>query len=124
MQHRRGAAPRLKRMSTETSIGPEDDLGGNENHGNADGCGNKTLGDKVQQAREPAAGAQPASEPAPGAGGVLDDAGAQVPAGVPGARPRPGIANGPASYPDGPNVEDSPWELEAARGHLPKDPNR
>ncbi|MBK6007683.1 hypothetical protein JJB11_16405 [Ramlibacter ginsenosidimutans] len=101
-------------MSTETSIGPEDDLGGNENHGNADGCGNKTLGDKVQQAREPAAGA----------GGVLDDAGAQVPAGVPGARPRPGIAKGPASYPDGPNVEDSPWELEAARGHLPKDPNR
>jgi hypothetical protein len=42
-----------------------------------------------------------------------------VPAGVPGARPRPGIAKGPASYPDGPNVEDSPWELEAARGKLP-----
>jgi hypothetical protein len=43
-----------------------------------------------------------------------------VPAGVPGARPRPGIAKGPASYPDGPNVEDSPWELEAARGKLPE----
>jgi hypothetical protein len=62
-------------MSTETSIGPDDDRGGNENHGNADGCGNKTLGDKVQQAREPAAWAE-----------ILDDAGAQVPAGVPGAR--------------------------------------
>lgn len=96
-------------MSTETSIGPEPDRGGNENHGNADGCGNKTLGDKVTQ------------QPPAGAGDVLDEAGAQVPAGVPGARPRPGIAKGPASYPDGPNVEDSPWELEAARGHLPRD---
>ncbi len=100
-------------MSTETSIGPDGDRGGNENHGNADGCGNKTLGDKVPQDREPAAGA-----------GVLDEAGAQVPAGVPGARPRPGVARGAASYPDGPNVEDSPWELEAARGKLPEDPNR
>ena len=52
---------------------------------------------------------------------LLDEAGAQVPAGVRGARKRPRIAEGPASYPDGPNVEDSPWELEAARGHLPKD---
>ena len=95
-------------MSTETSIGPDADRGGNENQGNADGCGNKTLGDRVEQ--QPPAGSD-----------VLDEAGAQVPAGVPGARPRPGIAKGPASYPDAPNVEDSPWELEAARGHLPKD---
>jgi hypothetical protein len=95
-------------MSTNTSIGPEGDRGGNEDHGNADGCGNKTLGDRATQ--QPTAGA-----------GVLDDAGAQVPAGVPGARPKPGIAKGPASYPDGPNVESSPWELEAARGKLPKD---
>ena len=94
-------------MNTETSIGPEDG-GGNDNHGNADGCGNKTLGDKTAQ--QPPEGAD-----------VLDEAGAQVPAGVPGARPRPGVAKGPQSYPDGPNVEDSPWELEAARGKLPKD---
>src|SRR5437870_5547913 len=31
-------------MSTATSIGPDFDQGGNESHGNADGCGNKTLG--------------------------------------------------------------------------------
>jgi hypothetical protein len=96
-------------MSTETSIGPDDDRGGNQDHGNADGRGNKTLGEKATQ------------QPPAGADDVLDEAGAQVPAGVPGARPRPGIAKGPASYPDGPNVEDSPWELEAARGHLPKE---
>jgi hypothetical protein len=40
---------------------------------------------------------------------------------VPGAAAAPGIRKGPQSYPDGPNVEDSPWELEAARGKLPKD---
>jgi hypothetical protein len=96
-------------MTTETSIGSGADRGGNEDHGNADGCGNKTLGDQATQ------------EPPAGAEDVLDEAGAQVPAGVPGARPRPGIAKGPQSYPDGPNVEDSPWELEAARGKLPKD---
>jgi hypothetical protein len=95
-------------MSTNTSIGPEGNRGGNEDHGNADGCGNKTLGDKSTE--QPAAGAD-----------VLDEVGAQVPAGVPGARQRPGIAKGPQSYPDGPNVEASPWELEAARGKLPKD---
>ncbi|HEY0822358.1 MAG TPA: hypothetical protein VGD76_01115 [Ramlibacter sp.] len=95
-------------MSTETSIGPEGARGGNENHGNADGCGNKTLGDKATQ--QPPAGS-----------GVLDETGAQVPAGVPGARPRAGIRKGPESFPDGPNVEASPWELEAARGKLPKD---
>lgn len=95
-------------MSTATSIGPEG-TGGNDNRGNADGCGNKTLGDKAQQ--QPQAGAEE----------VLDQAGAQVPAGVKGARPRPGVAKGAEAYPDGPNVESSPWELEAARGHLPKD---
>lgn len=96
-------------MSTETSIGPGPDRGGNEDHGNADGCGNKTLGDKTAQ------------QPSAGADDILDEAGAQVPAGVPGARPRPGIAKGPQSFPDGPNVEDSPWELDAARGKLPRD---
>ena len=96
-------------MSTNTSIGPDADRGGNDNPGNADGCGNKTLGDKATQ------------QAPTGAGGVLDEAGAQVPAGVPGSRPRPGIAKGAEAYPDGPNVEASPWELEAARGKLPKD---
>lgn len=95
-------------MSTETSIGPEGQRGGNDDPGNADGCGNKTLGDKAAQ--QPPAGA-----------GVVEEAGAQVPAGVPGARPRPGVAKGAEAYPDGPNVEASPWELEAARGKLPKD---
>ena len=99
-------------MSTDTSIGPEGGKGGNDNPGNADGCGNKTLGDKATQ------------QPPAGADTVLDEAGAQVPAGVPGARARPGIAKGAASYPDGPNVEDSPWELDAARGKLPKKDER
>ena len=95
-------------MSTETSIGPAGDRGANEDHGNADGCGNKTLGDHAVP--QPPAGSD-----------VLDEAGVPVPAGVPGARPRPDIARGPQSYPDGPNVEDSPWELDAARGKLPRD---
>ena len=94
-------------MSTETSIGPEFDKGGNDDPGNADGCGNKTLGDKATQ------------QPPAGTGGVLDDASPQVPAGVPGARPRPDVKKGAQAYPDGPNVEDSPWELDAARGKLP-----
>lgn len=95
-------------MSTNTSIGPDDDQGGNESHGNADGRGNKTLGEDATQ--QPPAGAD-----------LVDEAGAQVPAGVPGARRRPGIAKGPGSYPDGPNVENSPWEPDAARGKLPND---
>jgi hypothetical protein len=93
-------------MSTATSIGPGENRGGNENHGNADGCGNKTLGDQ-------------ATQQAPAGAGIVDDAGAQVPSGVPGGRPRPGVKKGPESYPDGPNVEASPWELDAARGKLP-----
>jgi hypothetical protein len=97
-------------MSTNTtSIGPEAEGAGNEDHGNADGCGNKTLGENAKQ------------QPPAGAEDLLDDAGAQVPAGAPGARARPGIAKGPRSFPDGPNVEDSPWEADAARGKLPSD---
>jgi hypothetical protein len=96
-------------MSTETSIGPDAERGGNENHGNADGCGNKTLGDKATQ--QPPAGAE-----------VLEQAGTGLPAGVPGAKPRPGAADKAAGvFPDGPNVEASPWELDAARGKLPPD---
>jgi hypothetical protein len=36
-------------MSTNTSIGPDTDEGGNASPGNADGCGNKTLGERVKQ---------------------------------------------------------------------------
>lgn len=43
-------------MSTDTSIGPDADKGGNDDAGNADGCGNKTLGDKATQ--QPPAGAE------------------------------------------------------------------
>jgi hypothetical protein len=90
-------------MST-TSIGRGPASGGNENH---DGDPrNTTLGETVGQ--EPPAGVE-----------LLDDAAPDMPAGVKGARAKPGIAKGPASYPDGPNVEDSPWELDAARGKLP-----
>jgi hypothetical protein len=92
-------------MSNNTSIGP-DKGAGNENPGNADGCGNKTLGDK-------------AGEQAPAGATVVEQAAPQVPAGVPGARPNPGVSQGAKSYPDGPNVEASPWELDAARGKPP-----
>ncbi|MEJ8835873.1 hypothetical protein [Ramlibacter sp. AN1133] len=54
-------------MSTDTSIGPGENQGGNEDHGNADGCGNKTLGEKATQ--QPPAGA-----------GILGEPGAQAPA--------------------------------------------
>jgi hypothetical protein len=92
-----------------TSIGPSSDRGSNDDPGNADGCGNKTLGEHATQS------------PPTGAEGVIEQASPDVPAGVPGGRAKPGIAKGPQSYPDGPNVESSPWELDAARGKLPKD---
>jgi len=93
--------------NTDTSIGPGPQSGGNETHGNADGLGNKTLGEGAQQA--PEAGAEDLAR-----GGAPDS-----PAGVPGAKPHPGVKKGPQAYPDGPNVEASPWELDAARGKLP-----
>jgi hypothetical protein len=95
-------------MSTNTSIGPQSDRGSNDNPGNADGCGNKTLGSDATQL--PPEGAD-----------LVEQAAPEVPAGVAGAKPRPGVAKGAQAYPDGPNVEASPWELEAARGQLPKD---
>ena len=89
-------------MSTDTSIGPDDDLGGNQNHGNADGLGNKTLGEHAMP--EPEAGAQAAD----------------LPAGVPGGPAKPGTKEAATrAFPDGPNVESSPWELDAARGKVP-----
>lgn len=91
-----------------TSIGRGPAHGSNENH---DGDPtHKTLGEDATDDAAPA-----------GSDDLLGQAAPEVPAGVPGSRPRPGIAKGPQSYPDGPNVEDSPWELEAARGKLPRD---
>jgi hypothetical protein len=87
--------------NTSTSIGRGPASGGNENH-DADPT-HKTLGEDVKQ--EPPAGSSAADPAAP-----------EVPAGVGGGTPKPGIAKGPQSYPDGPNVEASPWELDAARG--------
>lgn len=95
-------------MSTNTSIGPDANRGGNDNPGNADGCGNKTLGTHATQ--ETPTGADVVGQAAP-----------DVPAGVPGSRARPGVAKGADAYPDGPNVEASPWELDAARGNPPKE---
>jgi hypothetical protein len=87
------------------SIGRGPAHGSNENH---DGDPtHKTLGEAASQENPPA-------------GADLEGA-PDVPAGVPGAPAKPGIRKGPESYPDGPNVEDSPWELDAARGKLPKD---
>jgi hypothetical protein len=93
-------------MTSNTSIGRGPASGGNENH-DGDPC-HKTLGEAVKQ--EPPAGND---------NELLDGAAPEVPAGVPGSRPKPGIAKGPQSYPEGPNVEDSPWELHAAKGKLP-----
>lgn len=88
-----------------SSIGRGPAHGGNENH---DGDPtHKTLGEGAS------------NDEAPIGNDVLDKAAPEVPAGVQGSPAKPGIAKGPQSYPDGPNVEDSPWELEAARGHLP-----
>lgn len=50
-------------MSTNTSIGPDPAVGGNDDPGNADGCGNKTLGDHATQ--RPPTGAQQAPQRAP-----------------------------------------------------------
>jgi hypothetical protein len=87
-----------------SSIGRGPAFGGNENH---DGDPQrKTLGETVEQ--EPPAGND-----------LLDQAAPEVPAGIAGGKAQPGIAKGPRSYPDGPNVEASPWELDAARGKLP-----
>jgi hypothetical protein len=92
-------------MSSNTSIGRGPAHGRNENH---DGDPlNKTFGETASQ-DDPPAGRE-----------LIDEAGPDVPAGVPGAKAKPGIAKGPQSYPDGPNVEASPWELDAARGKLP-----
>ena len=89
-----------------TSVGRGPASGGNENH---DGDPtNKTLGEKVGQQRPE------------GAESIVDGAGPDVPAGVPGSPPKPGVKKGADAYPDGPNVETSARELDAARGNIPK----
>jgi hypothetical protein len=89
---------------SNTSIGRGPAGGGNENH---DGDPtNKTLGEKVSQ------------EAPAGSESIVDGAAPDVPAGVPGAKPNPGVKKGGDAYPDGPNVETSPDELEAARGNI------
>jgi|GEM_PF-6736202 len=88
------------------SIGRGPAHGSNENH---DGDPrHKTLGEGVSQ------------DEAPTGNDVLEGAAPDMPAGVKGGQAKPGIAQGPQSYPDGPNVEASPWELDAARGKVPK----
>lgn len=90
---------------SRTSVGRGPASGGNENH---DGDPVRTtLGETVDQE-------------APAGSELNDQAAPEVPAGVPGAPAKPGVAKGSQSYPDGPNVEASPWELDAARGKLPK----
>lgn len=92
-------------MSSSTSIGRGPAHGSNENHGGDPT--HKTLGEDASQ-QQPPSGSE-----------LLDEAAPDVPAGVQGGPPEPGMAQGPKSYPDGPNVEASPWELEAARGKRP-----
>ncbi|HZN46598.1 MAG TPA: hypothetical protein VFB71_03160, partial [Ramlibacter sp.] len=60
---------------------PEADRGGNKDHGNADGCGNKTLGEHATH--RPPAGAD-----------APEEAGTPVPAGEPGST---APAGGPGS---------------------------
>jgi hypothetical protein len=91
-------------MSNHSSIGRGPAFGGNENH---DGDPqSKTLGEHVQQ--EPPAGND-----------LIDDAAFDLPAGVPGAQPKPDVGEAPEVYPDGPDVQASPWDLDAARRELP-----
>lgn len=86
---------------SNTSIGRGPASGGNENH---DGDPrNTTLGETVQQ--EPPAGNE-----------LSDHAAPDVPDDVAGSRPKPGIPKGPQSCPDGPNLADSPRELDASPG--------
>jgi hypothetical protein len=50
-------------MSTNTSIGPGSTRGGNEDHGNADGCGNKTMGEHSVPQEPPAGTVKPGEAP-------------------------------------------------------------
>lgn len=90
---------------SNTSIGRGPAHGNNENH---DGDPTHRTFGEAASPDDPPAGNE-----------ALERAAPDVPAGVPGAAADPDVRKGPQSYPDGPNVEDSPWELDAARGKLP-----
>ena len=90
---------------SNTSIGRGPAHGNNENH---DGDPTHTSFGEAASQDDPPVGSE-----------LLDEAAPDVPAGVAGDRANPAIDQGPQSYPDGPNVEDSPWELDPARGKLP-----
>ena len=80
-------------MSNSTSIGRGPAHGSNENH---DGDPrNKTLGETASQ-----------DEPPVGSG-LLGESAPDVPAGVAGERPRPGIGKAAESRPGGPHVGKS-----------------
>ncbi|HUR90701.1 MAG TPA: hypothetical protein VMZ74_16570 [Ramlibacter sp.] len=84
--------------TTNTSIGRGPASGGNENH---DGDPTtKTLGEKVGQE-------QPA-----GTESIVDNAAPDL---------SQAATKAEETFPDGPNVEDSPWELDAARGNTKRD---
>lgn len=89
---------------SNTSIGRGPAHGSNENHA-ADPT-HTTMGEEASQEDAPSGSESATGAPA-------------VPAGVPGGKPEPAIRQGPQSYPDGPNVEAGPRELEAAKGKLP-----
>ncbi len=91
---------------SSTSIGRGPAHGSNENH--ASDPTRTTLGEEASQ------------EDAPSGSEALTGA-PETPAGVPGARPRPGVRQGPQAYSDGPSGEASPREPDAAKGKLPKD---
>ena len=79
-----------------TSVGRGPASGGNENHdGNPS---NTTLGETVKQER-------------PAGNDVLDVAAPDLPAGAQGGPAKPGVAKGPGSYPNGPNIAESPRKL-------------
>ncbi len=87
---------------SSTSIGRGPAHGSNENH---DGDPRHTTLGEGGTDNKPPAGSD-----------VADKAAPDVPAGVRGGKADAGIAKGPQSYPDGPNVAPSPSELDAARG--------
>jgi hypothetical protein len=59
-------------MNSSTSIGPGPQHGGNQDEGNADGRGNKTLGEHSMP--EPEAGSEVAREPSQAADGKPEPA--------------------------------------------------
>ncbi|MDB5891443.1 MAG: hypothetical protein JWP47_2274 [Polaromonas sp.] len=105
---------------SNASIGPGTADDSNENHPR-DSNPSKTLG------AEAGGHSDAADEPQAASGEKLrfDNDAANLPqveslvTPGPALQPVPsgGVPVNPEAYPDGPNIEASPWELEAARGH-------